>query len=112
MLVLMKQSNSIRIAYRAPIDLICKICQGSIEKGSYYTRHQAPDPRHYDWHTGITPMMPYIACSLCVPYTPLEQNTGELSVVARAERSRKGATSTEPKLPVLRAKSARLSKYH
>ena len=112
MLVLMKHSNSIRIAYKAPIDLICKICQGTIGKGSYYTRHQAPDPRHHDWHTGITPMIPYIACSLCIPYTSLEQNTGKLRLTTHAERSRERATVTEPNLPALRAKSARLSKYH
>ncbi len=112
MLVLMKHSNSIRMAYKSPEDTLCGICQKTIRKGSYYTRYQAPDPRRSPSRTGLPPMVPYRACSLCAPYMLLEQDTGEFSLDKLAEKTRTINTPTETSLPALRVKPSYLSGYH
>jgi hypothetical protein len=110
MLVLMKHDSSICMAYKSPGDTLCGICKQTIRKGSYYTRHQAPDPRRSSSHTGFPSLILYFACSHCAPYMLLEQNTGEFSLVKLAEITRTVNTPTETKLPAIRAKSSHLSR--
>src|SRR6266851_1131740 len=112
MLVVMKHSHSIRVAYKSPGDILCGLCKKTIRKGSYYTRHQTPDPHRSHSRSDLTLTISYSACSLCAPYMLLEQNTGELSLVKLAEITRTIHAPTETRLPAIRVKSSRLSRYH